>query len=86
MKEAYRQKGWALKNAEQIVQCQRDGYVSQLAEQKNEGCRVFGYLEVNRVSRSFQLHLRLIMYQRLFSGGAAAAVRTERALFAGRRS
>ena len=49
VKEAYRQKGWAFRSPEKIEQCHRDGFVGKLAEQKNEGCRVFGYLEVNRV-------------------------------------
>ena len=49
VKEAYRQKGWAFKSPDKIEQCHRDGFVSRLEEQKNEGCRIYGYLEVNRV-------------------------------------
>jgi len=52
VKEAYRQKGWAFRTPENIHQCHRDGFVTKLAEQKNEGCRVYGYLEVNRVITS----------------------------------
>lgn len=55
VKEAYRLKGWALQKPEQITQCHRDGFVTRLAEQKNEGCRVYGYLEVNRVAGNFHI-------------------------------
>jgi predicted small secreted protein len=55
VKEAYRQKGWAFRAPEEIAQCHRDGYVSQMNEQKHEGCRVFGYLEVNKVAGNFHI-------------------------------
>ena len=49
VREAYRKKGWAFSNALQIEQCQREGWASKIQEHKDEGCRVYGYLEVNKV-------------------------------------
>ena len=49
VKEAYRQKGWAFHSPELIEQCRRDGFADLVKEQLNEGCRVYGYLEVNKV-------------------------------------
>lgn len=64
VREAYRQKGWAFHDAESIEQCKRDGTVDKMKQQKDEGCRIYGYLEVNKVAgnfhvapgRSFQQH------------------------------
>ena len=49
MREAYRQKGWAFTNAESIEQCMRDGWSDKVKQGVNEGCQVYGYLEVNKV-------------------------------------
>ena len=49
VREAYRQKGWAFTNAGEIEQCAREGFTEKIKEQSNEGCRVYGYLEVNKV-------------------------------------
>ena len=74
VKEAYRQRGWALQKPEQIAQCHRDGFVSQLAEQKNEGCRVYGYLEVNRVSGSSLLLIPSTLNIKMILIGSIVAV------------
>ena len=50
MREAYRKKGWAFNDAESIEQCKREGWSEKMQAQKNEGCRAYGYLEVNKVS------------------------------------
>ncbi|ELU16969.1 hypothetical protein CAPTEDRAFT_192533 [Capitella teleta] len=55
VREAYRQKGWAFVDAQNIEQCMREGYVSQLEEGKNEGCRIYGFLEVNKVAGNFHV-------------------------------
>ena len=49
MREAYREKGWAFRDGSDILQCQREGYSKKVVEQLNEGCRLYGYLEVNKV-------------------------------------
>lgn len=49
VREAYRRRGWAFKNADTIEQCQREGFTQRMQEQKNEGCQVYGVLEVNKV-------------------------------------
>lgn len=50
VREAYRRRGWAFKNADTIEQCQREGFTQKMQEQRNEGCQVYGVLEVNKVS------------------------------------
>lgn len=50
VREAYRRRGWAFKNADTIEQCRREGFTQKMQEQKNEGCQVYGVLEVNKVS------------------------------------
>jgi hypothetical protein len=49
VREAYRKKGWAFNDAENIEQCKREGWSEKMQAQKNEGCRAYGYLEVNKV-------------------------------------
>ena len=49
MREAYRKKGWAFKSGDSIEQCKREGWGEKMKAQKNEGCMVFGFIEVNKV-------------------------------------
>ena len=53
VREAYRKKGWAFNNAENIAQCEREGWSEKMRVQQNEGCDVYGYLEVNKVAGNF---------------------------------
>uniref|UniRef100_A0A3Q4BG11 Endoplasmic reticulum-Golgi intermediate compartment protein n=1 Tax=Mola mola TaxID=94237 RepID=A0A3Q4BG11_MOLML len=53
VREAYRRRGWAFKNADTIEQCKREGFSQRMQEQKNEGCQVYGFLEVNKVAGNF---------------------------------
>jgi len=53
VREAYRRKGWALSEVDNIKQCVREGWKDKLNAQKNEGCQVTGYLEVNKVAGNF---------------------------------
>ncbi|XP_069508326.1 endoplasmic reticulum-Golgi intermediate compartment protein 3 [Ambystoma mexicanum] len=53
VREAYRRKGWAFKNPDAIEQCKREGFSQKMQEQKNEGCKVYGFLEVNKVAGNF---------------------------------
>ncbi|XP_029468222.1 endoplasmic reticulum-Golgi intermediate compartment protein 3 [Rhinatrema bivittatum] len=53
VREAYRRRGWAFKNPDSIEQCQREGFSQKMQEQKNEGCKVYGFLEVNKVAGNF---------------------------------
>ncbi|RMB95500.1 hypothetical protein DUI87_27609 [Hirundo rustica rustica] len=48
VREAYRRRGWAFKNPDSIEQCKREGFSQKMQEQKNEGCQVYGFLEVNK--------------------------------------
>eukprot|EP00049_Salpingoeca_infusionum_P027906 m.34926 g.34926 ORF g.34926 m.34926 type:complete len:394 (-) comp9832_c0_seq1:231-1412(-) len=64
VQEAYRKKGWAFTNADGIAQCEREGWSQKMKEQANEGCRVYGKVEVSKVAgnvhiapgKSFQQH------------------------------
>lgn len=53
VREAYRKKGWAFKNADNIEQCKREGWGDKLKAQMNEGCMVYGFIEVNKVAGNF---------------------------------
>ncbi|KAK6167933.1 hypothetical protein SNE40_021856 [Patella caerulea] len=53
VREAYRKKGWAFNNPESIEQCNREGWTEKMKAQKDEGCKVYGYLEVNKVAGNF---------------------------------
>ena len=53
VREAYRRKGWALQDPDGIEQCKREGWAHKMEAQKNEGCKLFGYLEVNKVSDGY---------------------------------
>ncbi|KAJ7411302.1 Endoplasmic reticulum-Golgi intermediate compartment protein 3 [Willisornis vidua] len=52
VREAYRRRGWAFKNPDSIEQCKREGFSQKMQEQKNEGCQVYGFLEVNKSCKS----------------------------------
>jgi len=51
--QAYRKKGWAFKNANEIEQCVKEGWMADLQSQKDEGCRVYGHVIVNKVAGNF---------------------------------
>lgn len=53
VREAYRKKGWALSEVDNIKQCTREGWKDKLKAQKDEGCLVTGHLEVNKVAGNF---------------------------------
>jgi len=53
VREAYRKKGWAFSNPENIEQCAREGFSEKLEAQKGEGCQVYGHLLVNKVAGNF---------------------------------
>ena len=50
MREAYRRRKWAVPPAIDIEQCRRDEAAQIASEQLNEGCKIYGHLEVNKVS------------------------------------
>ena len=51
--DAYRSRGWAVSQPETIAQCQREGYNQLLKEQKDEGCQLYGTLQVSKVRLFF---------------------------------
>ena len=65
MREAYRKKGWAFKDADTIEQCKREGWSEKIQAQKNEGCRAFGYLEVNKVCVCVCVYVCVFVWEHL---------------------
>ncbi|KAI0237071.1 Endoplasmic reticulum-Golgi intermediate compartment protein 3 [Lamellibrachia satsuma] len=55
VREAYRQKGWAINNMDNIEQCKREGWEEKFKSEEGEGCRIYGYLEVNKVAGNFHI-------------------------------
>ncbi|KAF5125353.1 putative protein C24B11.08c [Metarhizium anisopliae] len=55
VREAYASQGWAFGRGENVEQCTREHYAERLDEQREEGCRVEGHLEVNKVVGNFHL-------------------------------
>eukprot|EP01100_Stratorugosa_tubuloviscum_P013055 TRINITY_DN6398_c2_g2_i1.p1 TRINITY_DN6398_c2_g2~~TRINITY_DN6398_c2_g2_i1.p1 ORF type:complete len:384 (+),score=174.04 TRINITY_DN6398_c2_g2_i1:100-1251(+) len=53
VREAYRKKGWTITNFNTISQCIDEGWQEKFENQKNEGCRISGFLLVNKVAGNF---------------------------------
>ncbi|CAI5454922.1 unnamed protein product [Caenorhabditis angaria] len=54
VKNAYATKGWQV-NIEEVEQCKNDKWVKEFNEHKNEGCRVYGKVQVAKVAGNFHL-------------------------------
>lgn len=55
IREAYAQVSWAFGDGREFEQCQREHYAEKLEEQRREGCRIDGLLQVNKVVGNFHL-------------------------------
>ncbi|CAH0726660.1 unnamed protein product, partial [Brenthis ino] len=55
VKEAYRLRRWALPDLATIEQCKDDESLEKTNLALKEGCQIYGYMEVNRVSGSFHI-------------------------------
>ncbi|XP_011501635.1 PREDICTED: endoplasmic reticulum-Golgi intermediate compartment protein 3 [Ceratosolen solmsi marchali] len=55
VKTAYRIKKWAISDPSIFVQCKNDKSAEKLKHAFNEGCQIYGYIEVNRVGGSFHI-------------------------------
>ena len=53
VREAYRKKGWSFAVRHNIRQCSREGFVDAVEQQRGEGCKVYGYIEVPKVAGNF---------------------------------
>lgn len=49
VRQAYGEKGWAFFDGKNIEQCEREGYVDMINNRLNEGCRVQGRAQLNRI-------------------------------------
>jgi hypothetical protein len=50
VKDAYQQKGWRLMKLDEIVQCKDEAKKRKEMLANQEGCQLYGYLSLNRVS------------------------------------
>ncbi|PTB65464.1 DUF1692-domain-containing protein [Trichoderma citrinoviride] len=55
VREAYAQASWAFGRGEGVEQCEREHYSERLDQQREEGCRIEGLLQVNKVIGNFHL-------------------------------
>lgn len=53
-------KGWELINVETVEQCKSDVWVKEMNEHKNEGCRVYGKVQVAKVCNFFDFKSDLL--------------------------
>lgn len=53
VRAAYRKKGWALGSVDHIAQCKHDSYLESIEEEKGEGCKMWGSIQVNKVAGNF---------------------------------
>jgi hypothetical protein len=54
VQEQYRKKGWAF-NPEGVSQCKAEGFTQKLKDQAGEGCRIHGFIHVNKVQGNFHM-------------------------------
>ncbi|XP_041472514.1 endoplasmic reticulum-Golgi intermediate compartment protein 3-like isoform X1 [Lytechinus variegatus] len=66
VQEAYRRKGWAFSDPSNIEQCKREGFAEKMQSQKEEGCEVFGYLEVNKFNMTH--HVKTLSFGMEYPG------------------
>ncbi|BAO42556.1 ER-derived vesicles protein ERV46 [Kluyveromyces marxianus] len=52
VRNAYSENGWAFKDGQGVEQCEREGYVQSINKRINEGCRVQGRAQLNRIQGS----------------------------------
>lgn len=77
VREAYRKKGWGLTNADLIDQCEREGFVDKVKNEKGEGCNIHGSLEVNKVAGNFHFATGKSFHQSNFNLHELLALETD---------
>ncbi|KAI6205300.1 Endoplasmic reticulum-Golgi intermediate compartment protein 3 [Aphelenchoides besseyi] len=55
VKAAYEIRGWTIENLLEIEQCKNDAFVKELREHKDEGCRIYGHVEVAKCEGNFHI-------------------------------
>ncbi|KAJ3116014.1 hypothetical protein HDU96_010662 [Phlyctochytrium bullatum] len=53
VRKAYADKGWSFSNPDGVEQCIREGWTKKIKEQQNEGCNMYGQIQVNKVAGNF---------------------------------
>lgn len=52
VQEQYRKKGWRF-DPEIVQQCQEEGYLENIKKAQSEGCRIVGFVNVNKINGNF---------------------------------
>ncbi|KAI6217314.1 Endoplasmic reticulum-Golgi intermediate compartment protein 3 [Aphelenchoides fujianensis] len=55
VKAAYEVRGWTIENLLEIEQCKNDEFVRELREHPNEGCRIYGHVDVQKCEGNFHI-------------------------------
>ena len=55
VRDAYAEKGWAIKDFDSIEQCKREGVKAPSSEMTNEGCQIYGHIDVARVQGNIHI-------------------------------
>ncbi|KRY23701.1 Endoplasmic reticulum-Golgi intermediate compartment protein 3 [Trichinella patagoniensis] len=53
--KAYKRKGWALNSMDSVEQCRDREWVQKLHHSLNQGCHIYGWLEVSKVTGNFHI-------------------------------
>lgn len=55
VRDAYTEKGWALKDFDTIEQCRREGVKTPVSAMTEEGCQIYGHIDVARVQGNLHI-------------------------------
>lgn len=55
VREAYRRRGWAVRDTATVIQCAEDHYLEEIKASRGEGCRIYGALSINKVAGNLHL-------------------------------
>ena len=55
VRKAYRSKGWTIDDPDGVSQCKLEHSKEKFKEQSDEGCQIYGYLEVSKVAGKFHI-------------------------------
>ncbi|CAD5230009.1 unnamed protein product [Bursaphelenchus okinawaensis] len=55
VKQAYEVRGWTIEDITTIEQCKNDEFVQEMRKHKDEGCRIYGHVDVAKVEGNFHI-------------------------------
>ncbi|PWA40563.1 endoplasmic reticulum-Golgi intermediate compartment protein 3 [Artemisia annua] len=53
VKKFLRAKGWAFLDPDSIDQCKREGFLQSIKDEACQGCKIYGFLDVNKLAANF---------------------------------